>query len=580
MTTKLGSFVLMLHSHLPYYRKAGMWPFGEENLYECMAETYIPLLNALYELKDEGIKAGITVGITPVLAEQLDDAHLKDGFIQYVDQRLKAAYQDIARYPDPDVPHSEHLAFLAKFYAEHFTQLREDFITRYNQDLLSAFKTLQDEGCIEITTSAATHGFLPLLGYDEAIQHQLKVGIESYKRHFGRDPKGIWLPECAYRPSKTWTDSINNETVDRPAVEAFLFDNNLKYFFTEYEAIEGSKAMPFRRDFGVYRDVQYKQSSFGQAPTGLTTDEAYWMKDYPVAVMGRSERASFQVWSAADGYPGDGVYREFHKKDTTSGLHYWRITSKEASFGEKMLYDPIQALKQAEEHAQHYVWLVTTLLKERRLANKAPSLLMVSFDTELYGHWWFEGVHWLKNVIKGLQQVPDLKVETASQYLEQNPPARAIQLPESTWGAGGHFWVWDNPQTDWMWPEIHRRENTMKRLVKQHANEQDGLKKRCLNQLARELLLLEGSDWPFLVTTGQAKDYAVERFQQHCTNFDCLAAMLDSGRFDEESMRTLEETNNLFPNLNYKWFQLPGDVVKPLTPEATTEEAKKVLTIA
>ena len=80
----VGSFVFMLHSHLPYYRKAGMWPFGEESVYECMLETYIPLLNSIGNLWDDGIAAKITLGITPVLAEQLSDEHFKLGFEKYL----------------------------------------------------------------------------------------------------------------------------------------------------------------------------------------------------------------------------------------------------------------------------------------------------------------------------------------------------------------------------------------------------------------------------------------------------------------------------------------------------------------
>lgn len=554
--TPLGSFVLMLHSHLPYYRKAGMWPFGEENLYECMAETYLPLLNALYELKDEGIQAGITVGITPVLAEQLADDHLQQGFITYIGKRLEAVKSDSMRYPDPKVPHSEHLAFLAKFYTEHFEQLLSDFTNKYNRNLLGAFRALQEAGCIEITTSAATHGFLPLLGNDEAIQNQLATGIDSYKRHFGQDPKGIWLPECAYRPAKPWTDVVTGETTMRPAIESFLYENGLQYFFTEFQAIEGSKTAAFRRDFGLYKDIQLKNmpTDTPEGTIGLTTDQAYWMKEYPVAVLGRNERASFQVWSAADGYPGDGVYREFHKKDSNSGMHYWSITSKESDFYDKMLYDPIKALQQAEAHAGHYAWLIGELLKERHQATGKSNLLMVSFDTELYGHWWFEGVHFLKHAIRALHQNTSLTVETASSYLASHPPTQAIDLPESTWGAGGHFWVWDNPNTSWMWPIIHRKEHTMKQLAERYSNEKHSLTIRALNQANRELLLLEGSDWPFLVTTFQAKDYAVERFNQHCENFDTLVHMLETGTIEEAKLAALEAHNNAFPTIDYRWF--------------------------
>ncbi|MBZ0295789.1 MAG: 1,4-alpha-glucan branching protein, partial [Anaerolineae bacterium] len=94
----MGSFVLMLHSHLPWYRKSGMWPFGEENLYECIAETYIPLLNVIADLYEEGVLAKLTIGFTPILQEQLADEYLKLGFERYIDSRIEAAMSDSARF--------------------------------------------------------------------------------------------------------------------------------------------------------------------------------------------------------------------------------------------------------------------------------------------------------------------------------------------------------------------------------------------------------------------------------------------------------------------------------------------------
>ena len=164
----VGQFVFMLHSHLPYYRKAGMWPFGEENLYECMAETYVPLLNAIAELYEEGIKAKLTVGITPILAEQLNDEHLQNGFVEYIDSRIAAVSKDLDRYPDPKV----------------------DFVNKYEKNLIKYFKKYQDLGCIEITTSGATHGFSPLLATDSNLNAQFKVGQDTTKRLFGKKAMG------------------------------------------------------------------------------------------------------------------------------------------------------------------------------------------------------------------------------------------------------------------------------------------------------------------------------------------------------------------------------------------------------
>lgn len=551
--THYGSFVLMLHSHLPFYRKAGMWPFGEENLYDCMVETYIPLLNALNELREEGIKAGITVGLTPILTEQLADEYLQEGFIKFVKGRIEVIDEDVERYPDPKVPHSEHLSFLAGYYKHFYTKILEDFTVRYNKNLVQAFKELQDDGCVEITTSGATHGFLPLLGTDESIQAQIKVGVESYKHHFGRAPKGIWLPECAYRPAQEHADPETGKPTLRPAIEAFLYEHGLKHFFTEYHAIEGSATSDIRRDFGVYRDIQYIPLP-NRGETGLTTHEAYWLKDYPVAVIGRNNRASFQVWSAAHGYPGDGLYREFHRKDANSGMKYWRLTSKDAELGDKMLYDPLLAQNQTKMHADHFVSLVHDILKEQYHKAGKPSLVMVSFDTELYGHWWFEGTTWLKHVIRMLHGCEGVSVETSSQYLENHPPQQAIELPESTWGQGGHYWVWHNQHTAWMWPVIYQSEVRMRKLVQQFANESDPLKVEVLNQALRELLLLQSSDWPFLVTTFQAKDYAVERFEKHVEFFNELCEMVETGKIDREKLAASQSVDNPFPNLDYRWF--------------------------
>jgi len=557
-----GSFVLMLHSHLPFYRKAGMWPFGEENLYECMAETYIPLANALNELLAEGIKAGITVGITPILAEQLADPYLQQGFIDYINARLKAVRKDVDRYPDETLEHSEHLAYLAKYYEQGYEQTLTDFTQKYNNNLVAAFKQLQDAGAIEITTSGATHGFSPLLGQDASVNAQFKVGVEAYKRLFGRPPKGCWLPECAYRPTRQVIDPETGAMQLRPSTDAFLYENDLQYFFTEYTAIEGGLPSDSRRLFGLYEASEFVPMETAPAKTGLTTFSPYWLKSYPVAVMGRNNRASFQVWSAADGYPGDGLYREFHRKDVNSGMHYWRLTSKQADLGEKQLYDPERAFAQTEFHADHFVYLCRDILKERYTATGEHQLLMVSFDTELYGHWWYEGVTWLKHVIKKLHAMPEVVVESAGTYLDNHPPKQAIELPETTWGQGGHYWVWDNPDTHWMWPLIHEAEERMGGLVNRFKETADPLTTRFLNQAFRELLLLQASDWPFLVTTFQAKDYAVERFNRHLDNFNELAMAVEDGPFDDSIVADLESVDNPFPNVDFRWFQPAHKVAK------------------
>jgi 1,4-alpha-glucan branching enzyme len=501
------------------------------------------------ELWDEGIPANITVGITPILSEQMADEHLKAGFIKFVEGRIEAAQKDEERFnrrgssPNPISLH------LAKFYHTWYQGILDDFTKRYNQDVIAGFKKYQDLGAIEITTSAATHGFSPLLATDSSLYGQFRTGVESYKKHFGKSPKGVWLPECAYRPAQG----------NRPAIEKWLYDNDLKYFFTESYVIKGGKNAKTRRDFGPYGSIEYLPMQDLPA-TGHETFEAYYLKDYPVAVMGRHEEAGFRVWSAEHGYPGDSNYREFHKKDDKSGLHYWKLTSKNTDLGDKETYSPEAAFSRIHENSDHYVGLIQQLLTDHLKTTGKPGLIMVSFDTELFGHWWFEGIAWMKEVIRKLNNYTAVTMCTASQYLEANPPSTAIELPESSWGAGGHFEVWLNDQTRWMWPLIHECEHIMENLAVQ-ANSKYGqvdsksLSGRALTQLARELLLVQSSDWPFLITTGQATEYATKRFNEHYRRFHTLAEMIEKGNFDEAAIKQIEDIDNCFEKVDVSWFE-------------------------
>ena len=549
----IGSFVFMLHSHLPYYRMAGMWPFGEENLYECMSETYVPLLNAISELyEEEGIKAKLTVGITPILAEQLNDHHLQEGFVEYLDTRIAAVAKDLDRYPDPKVEHSQHLKYLAKYYFDWFNHIKDCFVNKYNKDLISAFKKYQDLGCIEITTSGATHGFSPLLATDSNLNAQFKVGSDTTKRLFGKKAKGCWLPECAYRQGYEFVGK-DGQKKWRPAIEVTLQNNDIEYFFTESHVIEGGNSVGHRRVVGIYGNIEYIPLPEREA-TGYDTYSAYWLPDAQVAVMGRNDRAGFQVWSAADGYPGDGVYREFHKKDDKSGMNYWRITSSKTDLGDKMLYDPVLAMNQVNSNSDHYTTLLYHLLNDYKKANNKNGLIMVSFDTELYGHWWFEGVEFIKQVVRKLHNfLPEIERYTAGEYLEKHPPVDTIQIPESSWGQGGHFYVWLNHLTEWMWPIINGCEKRIIDIVAKYEKiPEDKLLHRALNQLARENLLLQSSDWPFLITTWQAKDYATERFEEHVARFEKIADMIEAGNINEEELVKIESIDNCFPVIDYR----------------------------
>lgn len=158
-----GYLTFVLHTHIPpYVRKHGKWPFGgEEWVFEAISETYIPLLMEFERLRDSGVKFGIVVNVTPVLAEQLTDEYMKKAFEEYMERKLKAMEEDLKSRKYDEKAVSYMLNYFRKVY---------DYWKAINGDIIGKLRELQDQGYVEVITSAATHGYLPLLGRDEAIR--------------------------------------------------------------------------------------------------------------------------------------------------------------------------------------------------------------------------------------------------------------------------------------------------------------------------------------------------------------------------------------------------------------------------
>lgn len=585
----IGAFTFVLHSHLPYARLAGRWPHGEEWIHEAASETYVPLLQRLYDLKEDGVLFKLTIGLTPILSEQLADETVLEHFELYLDEKIAAAEGDVAHFAGRKITHIEnmdeegrvqietrdtsnqpdqgdpHLHYLAGWYRDWYQDVKNAFINRFDRDIIGAFRRLQDEGYIEIITSAATHGYLPLLGEDSSIEGQLRTGITSYRRLFGRDPNGIWLPECAYRPAY-----INDEGKLRPGIESFLAQHNLKVFFSETHTITGGQPVGVAAGdvigpYGVIKRRYVIPAAREPMPRrDATTFKAYYVSDTAagpnadqhsgVTVIGRNNSTGQQVWSADWGYPGDFDYREFHKKAGTSGLQYWRVTGARIDLAHKDTYHPDWAEYKVEQHAEHFAHLVGDLLRDYHNHTGQFGLIASNYDTELFGHWWFEGVDWLANVLRHLADNPDVMLTTASEHIALHPPQDVLHIPESSWGAGGNHFTWNNGETHWMWEPIYEAEARMKDLAT-HYNQPDQATAKVLNQAARELLLLQSSDWPFLVTTGQAREYAIQRFSQHVERFKRLAKSVEDGQPDTDYADEIWELDKVFPDIDYRWFR-------------------------
>lgn len=553
---------MVLHTHIPYCRKAGVWPFGEEWIHEALSETYIPLLNVLYNLVEEGYKPYITINLTPILVEQLSDNYFNEKFKKYVENKVELAERDINRFNKKGEKEYEHTA---RFYLNWYEKIYRDYRERFNENVIGAFGKLQREGYIEIITSAATHGYLPLLGRDSSIFAQINIGKETYQRYFDKRPKGIWLPECAYRPTYNWLPPVDTHDAQsglRPGIEKFLIENDISYFFVDTHVLEGGepKGVYMERFPALKRLWQQFEKEYKKTDRKVERRTAFlsyllqYREDF-VNVLARNKETGLQVWSGDWGYPGDFWYREFHKKDEISGFQYWRVTDPSGDLATKEVYIPERVSERVKEQADHFSGLVYNLLSDFYAEYEVPGVINALYDTELFGHWWFEGVKWIGEVLKNISKIEDIALSTSANYIENYSSPEVISIPEGSWGEGGHHFVWLNEKTEWLWPIIYRAEKRMEDTAVKYRDNKDPIIERMLNQAARELLLLESSDWPFLITTMQAAEYASNRFKNHVNKFNTLLDFVEGKKFDEEAifyLTEIEDEDNPFSFINFR----------------------------
>ncbi len=501
-----GRLCLVLHAHLPFVRHPEHARFLEEEwLYEALTETYIPLLRMMERLLEDGVRFRLTMTISPPLCEMLVDPLLKDRYRRHVGELLETVRRERSKL-DGRFQRAMDLY-------EGMLSGSLDYFGR--NDLVAAFRRVQDSGSLEIVTCGATHGFLPFVRNPRA---QLRAARANYRKHFGRDPRGIWLPECAYAPG-----------LDRAVA-----DEGIGYFFLDAHGVMNGSRVP---KYGVHAPVR--------TPAGC-------------AVFARDFETSKQVWSAKEGYPGDAAYREFYRDlgwdlglGKNLGIKYHRITG-EVPLHAKEAYDPEAARRKAAEHALNFKF--NREQQARYLASKLgiPPVIVAPYDAELYGHWWFEGPWFLEALLRSLAG-SEVRTATPPEVVEASGRLQTLEPAGSSWGNKGYYEVWLNGSNDWIYRHQRVMEDRMAELARREPASE--LERRALAQAAREVLLAESSDWAFIMDTGAVAPYAHRRFKEHVARFTRLREMLGSGPIDEAYLHDCETKDSIFQELDYRVFR-------------------------
>jgi 1,4-alpha-glucan branching enzyme len=367
-----GDLAIVLHSHMPYVEGFGTYPFGEEWLFDAVIRSYLPVLEVARDL---------TMTVTPVLADQLEDAGAAGRLRRFlVDWRIGAAEADMDEVPAECRDACE--AELVRY--RHALEL----LDAAGGDPLRPFQDAAGEGRIALATSAATHAVLPLLATRAGLRLQLDAGIRSHRRRFGWDG-GFWLPECAYMPG-----------IERP-----LAEHGVRWFCADQSA--------------HFEDAQ-------DALTPVATEPG------PVALPIDWEAIQW-LWSL-DGYPSDPAHAQFAGK-SLRGVRLWKVGGG--------AYDPPAAGAAARRQADEFLAAVAARLRAFSAKHGRRGLLVFAIDTELLGHWWSEGAIWLGAVLAGAAGA-GVRLLTVPQALAEHEPVER-PLAASTWGEEKDLRTWDSP---------------------------------------------------------------------------------------------------------------------------------------
>jgi 1,4-alpha-glucan branching enzyme len=531
-----GYLSIVLHAHMPFVRHPESEDYLEERwLYEAMTETYIPLLQMFQRLVKDRVDFRVTMSLTPTLLTMLTDELLQRRYLDHLHKLIDLAEKEVERTVDMPQFHD-----LAKMYHERFQEILY-FYVHYRCNIVHAFRELQDYGYLELITSCATHAFLPLVMTEEAIRAQIVTAISMHEHHFGREPKGIWLPECGFVPE----------------LDQILKEYGIEYFFVDTKGVSTAEPKPL---FGTFSPV---------------------LTPHGVAAFPRDEESSKQVWSSEEGYPGDFDYREYYRDigfdldfetvrpyihpkgiRVNTGIKYFRITGKG---NEKEPYRPDFARNKAAEHAANFLFNRTKQVEHWTAQLGRKPIIVSPYDAELFGHWWFEGPVFLEMLFRKLHFDQDvIKPVTPSEYLQLYTDYQVCKLQMSSWGRHGYADVWLRGENDWIYPALHMAEKRMNQLANQFSSP-SFLELRTLNQAARELMLAQSSDWAFIMDGHTMVDYAVKRTKYHINRFTHLHKMLQDGEIDALWLEELEQIDNIFPQIDYQNYRSAGRASYPVS---------------
>ncbi len=543
-----GYLAIALNAHTPYIHHIKPQLHNDDYwLFDHILDSYFPLLDMMERLYTEGVPYRLTLSLSPTLLEMLADPQIQERFDRYLEKKISLAVREADR-----CLFELELSELVDHYLTRLRYYRDKFNFVYNRQIIDAFAKLAKDGCLELITTGATSSILPILyPYGALGRAQIKVGIDTFYRHFGFKPQGFWLPECAFNPG----------------LDKLLEENGLKYTYTT--VCENVGAIPH-------------PSLASVSPLRNLTNFVFFPGD---------TESELEVWSAKSGYYTDFSYRngfrdlcdevpdldlsDFMPSSQEKPQTGFRYFSNGPAASSKY-YNLEQGWSMAKIHAKAFI--SSRLRTIERLKSKLahPPLLTLTLNTEFLGCLWYEGYVWLEHVIRlAAAQSEKISLASSGQLLQYSENFDFAIPNIGSWMDGGFGARWLNSGNDWLIIALSLASRHIYAMVDMAKNNAD--LEPAVNQALRELMLAQSADWPLLLSSGQNVQTARKKLRNNLVAFNKLYEDCCQGRVDLESLRNLQKRTPLFADLNYKDFFVE---VKTVAMEAnnTASQHQKVLT--
>lgn len=484
MTKRRGELAIVLHTHMPYVEGFGTWPFGEEWLWHCVAESYLRIAPVI-----EG--KPITLGITPVLADQFESMKGAAG------DRMLGFYNDSREFCFGEDMRSFHnvgrgdLSISLEPQLADYRAAAAQFEGDLGRDMNERIRVLGQSG-VELIGGPATHAVLPLTASKFGADLQLQTGADSHATRFGGASKGIWLPECAYKRG----------------VSEMLARNGVTHFCIDQSDANGRESLD-----------NLEPVATAAGPIGVPID---W-------------HTVSHVWQA-DGFPVANAYRSSFKRTLQNLLPYdnsggaWSAEASRA---------------QAHAHAAAFVRNLAARLEVYESERGKPGLCVFAVDTELLGHWWYEGPWWLEAVIAQADSA-GIDLVTLSEGIDHRDPVDR-PLATSSWGESKDLSTWDSPDVAGFAWEARAAELELFDLL---GHDQQAVQTPEALRAARELLAMQSSDWAFIAKRNIAGDYASDRFANHLGAYERAVSALRQSHSSNGGDGFSAEVAGLAPDLS------------------------------